>query len=171
MNLTVITPYLPKKNLGHAYNVAMESSDGWVIFHDDDVFLRTQPKWYDICIAAIEQVGHDAGFITCVTNRIACPQQRCVDAPKGNDLIKHIEYAEQRYHKWGNAVVEIPRVKPSGFFFITNTTVWNNAGKFPPGFLGVDNRYANQVKKAGYKVYMMEGLYVYHMYRREWKSK
>lgn len=170
MNLTVITPYHPNKELGHAYNLAMEQNDGWVLFHDDDVFLRTQPKWYDICMAAIEQVGHDAGFITCVTNRIACPQQRCADAPKSHDINQHVEYARNRYRKYGNAVVEIPRVKPSGMLFITNKLVWDKSGRFPRGFLGVDNRYANQVKAAGYKVYLMEGLYVYHRYTREWKS-
>ena len=75
ISLDVRIPYLPNKELGRAYNEAMETVRSWVMFIDSDVFLRTQPKWYDICMEAIRRVGHDAGFITCVTNRIGCPAQ------------------------------------------------------------------------------------------------
>jgi len=170
ISLDVRIPYLPNKELGRAYNDAMETVRSWVMFIDSDVFLRTQPKWYDICMEAIRRVGHDAGFITCVTNRIGCPAQRCGDAPKSDDIAEHIAYAEKRFQKYGYSTVEIPRVRPSGMLFITHKAAWQKAGKFPSGFLGVDNRYAGAVKNAGYKVYLMEGLYVYHSYKREWKT-
>lgn len=154
-------------NLGHAYNLGMETAREWVIFIDSDIYLRTQPKWYEICQEAIKQHGA-AGLFTCVTNRIACPAQRCNDAPASDNLQDHIEYARRRFDKFKYLVNPIPRVKPSGFFMMLHRKTWDKV-KFPPGFLGVDNRYANQLRSAGFHVYLIEGLYLYHGYLREWR--
>jgi GT2 family glycosyltransferase len=171
MILDVRVPFAPDGNLGAAYNRAMETVDHWAVLLDDDVFLRVQPQWYDIICKAIARYGKDCGLATCVTNRIGCPQQRCVDAPKSDNIIEHMDYAKRRFDKYGYLAVEIPRVKPSGMVMVTSRRVWEKAGKFPNGFLGLDNRYAQQVKNAGFKVYLIEGLYVYHSYKREWKHK
>lgn len=167
--LEVRVPYLPDKQLGRSYNEAMETVRDWVMFLDSDVFLRTQPKWYDICVHAIQHTPN-AGFITCVTNRIGCPQQRCVDAPKSDDIADHIEFGRQRYAKFGFTVNELVRPRPSGMLFLTSKRVWEMSGRFRDGFLGVDNAYAQSVRKAGFGVYLMEGLYVYHSYKREWRQ-
>jgi len=155
-------------DLGKAYNLGMETAKEWVIFLDSDVYLRTQPQWYDICLKAIEQ-GKNAGLFVCMTNRISCGAQRCPDAPQCDDLDAHIEYAQKRYKQFGDRIQPIPTVSPSGFFMMTHRRIWDNV-KFTSGFLGVDNRFAGRVKLAGYTVYLIEGLYLYHGYRREWKT-
>ena len=164
--IEVKVPYYPG-DLGKAYNLCMETAKEWVLFLDDDVYLRTQPLWFNICMKAIEK-GKNAGLFVCMTNRIGCGVQRCRDAPQCDDLDAHIEYAGKRYEQFGNHLQPIPTVSPSGFFMLTHKSVWESV-KFTSGFLGVDNRFAGRVKLAGYAVYLIEGLYLYHGYRREWK--
>jgi len=151
-------------NLGHAYNLAMEGVKGWVIFIDSDVYIRTSPKFYDICQDAIKQKG--MGLYFCGTNRIASPAQRCVLAPKNDNLDEHIRFAEERHKEYRNLVDPIPFANPSGFFMMFHRTIWDKA-KFTAGFLGVDNRFAKAVKTAGFPVYIIQGLYLYHGYKRE----
>jgi GT2 family glycosyltransferase len=167
--IEVRVPFDPGRNLGGAYNEAMRTVQDWVLFLDDDVFLRTQPAWYDIAVHAIQKAPN-AGLLTCVTNRIGCPQQRCVDAPKGDDMAEHIEFARRRFAMFGYTVNELPHAKPSGMLMLTSKRAWERCGGFQEGFLGVDNAYAQAIRNAGMKVYLMEGLYVYHAYKREWKK-
>lgn len=171
--IRVNIPYLPNKNLGEAYNKFMETlpQDDWALFIDDDVFLRTQPHWYLICEQAINQVGKEAGLITATTNRIGCSVQRYSDAPKSDDISDHITYAARRFQEHGARLVDCNHAKLSGFFMLTHKEAWEAAGKFRNGFLGVDNNYCGKVKDAGYKTFVLPGLYVYHAYKREWKNE
>jgi hypothetical protein len=165
-------PYIEVKipcwpgNLGHAYNLAMEGVKGWVLFIDSDVYLRTQRLWYDICQDAIRQKG--MGLYTCGTNRIGCGPQRCIHAPKGDDIAEHMKFADARYKEYRNLVDPIPFVKPSGFFMLFHRKMWDTV-KFTAGFLGVDNRFALDIKAAGFPAYIIQGLYLYHGYSRDWR--
>ena len=157
--------------IARAYNRAMESTTAeWVLFLDHDLFICNR-HWYDMSLEAIKQVGGDAGWITAVTNRIGAPQQRCKDAPESHDLREHFDYAKQRYLKYGRNVMRVPGAL-SGFFILTNKTVWSKAGGFNEkrgGLLGVDNDYSRAVQQAGYKLYIIPGLYFYHLYRQKKK--
>ena len=161
----------PHKNIGRAYNAFMErlNVNEWGLLIDDDIWLRTQPKWYAICEAVIKANEKEAGLITCVTNRIGCRQQRVKDSPRGDDLIKHIEFANKLYSKYGNKVIEV-NSSLSGMFMLTSKRAWELSGGFRSGFLGVDNNYCGRVRKAGFKTLVIPGLYVYHGYKREWKG-
>ena len=171
--IKVNIPYSPDRNLGKAYNSFMEmlSDNDWVLFIDDDVFLRTQPHWYSICEQAINQVGKQAGWITAITNRIGCSAQRYSDAPSGDDISSHIQYASRKFSEHGARLVGVDHAKLSGFFILTHRQAWLDAGGFRNGFLGVDNNYCGKLKNAGYKTFALPGLYVYHAYKREWKNE
>lgn len=163
--IDVRIPFEPGKQLGFAYNRAMETIKDWVLFLDHDVLL-CNPAWYTICQEAIKQVGHKAGFITCMTNRIGNSAQqdtRC----RGHDIKQHLLHsvALQMTHKGKLQETSITDTPFSGFLILTHKQAWKDAGGFTDGFLGVDNAYYRAVSNAGYKTYIIRGLYAYHIYR------
>lgn len=167
MNCDVIIPWGQDGNLGAAYNRSMQLVDDWVIFQDHDV-LQLNPSWYRMVLETIAVLGHDAGLITGVTNLIACPLQFCLDAPQNLDLIEHMKFSKKRFQKFGlQADIVIPEKMPlpfSGFFMVTHKEAWAKSGGFKDGFLGVDNWYHEAIIKAGYKTYVLPGLYMFHLY-------
>lgn len=167
--IDVVIPYMPGRKLAHAYNYAVYNAcSEWVLLLDWDLFA-CNPFWHDMMVSAIEQVGHDAGWITCYTNRIGNPGQKAPHPPQSHDIMEHVRYAKTMYEAFGNQVVRIKGAL-SGFFILTNKTAWRKAGGFDigrNGLNGVDNVYSRDVQRAGYKLYTMPGLYYYHIYKQK----
>ena len=167
--IDVRIPYEPGSHLGAAYNRAMETVKDWALFLDHDVLVRCNPQWYEICQQAIREVGHTAGFITCVTNRISplSTNQFMPASPDTDDIKTHLGIAKKLWDRAGLNLREIPlTTKPfSGFFLLTHKKAWLDVGGFIDGFLGVDSDYSLKIERAGYKRYVIGGLYVYHTYR------
>ncbi len=167
--IDVKIPYEPSAKLGAAYNRAMrETTAPWVLFLDHDLFCCNQ-FWYDMSLEAIRRVGDQAGAITCMTNRIGNPAQKCNDAPNSDNMIDHIGYAKKRFHEYRYTVARF--LGPlCGFFFLTSREVWEKVGGFSenrPGLNGVDNDYSAAFDRAGYNLYGMPGLYYYHIYKKK----
>ena len=159
--------YEPGPHAGFAFNRAMETVSGWVLFVDHDVLLRCNPQWYEICQQVIREVGENAGFITCKTNRTGTPMQQ-ISSMKDSDNVKdHVLFARTLWEEFGTAVEKIPETAPpfSGYFLLTNKKVWEDVGGVKDGFYGVDNDFSWKVDKAGYERYIMKGLYIYHLYK------
>lgn len=179
--ITVCTPYEPERKLALAYNRAMEqASTEWVLFLDWDLF-NCNPYWYDMCQLAVKKVGHEAGWITCMTNRIGAPQQKYDDAPTSNDVLEHMDYAKNVFKRHSvltpdgrlldTAVIRIPGAL-SGFFILTSKTAWRKCGGFDENrkrLVGVDNIYSRDVSRAGFRLFCIPGLYFYHVYHEKTK--
>jgi GT2 family glycosyltransferase len=175
MEIQIIVPWGSDGNLGAAYNRLMENVKDWVCFLDHDI-LHLNPNWYHMCKAAIKSVGHTAGWITGVTNAIACPDQLRMDAPKGGDIYTHMHFAKHCYKEHGDKLTLIDTdtmpLEFSGFMILTHKEAWEAAGGFDDGFLGVDNYYFRKLIKNDYKAYVMPGLYMYHLYggKKQWDN-
>jgi hypothetical protein len=164
MNIDVCIPYKENRQLGQAYNRLMKQSKGWVLFLDHDVLLLNQ-NWYYICQACIKRYGEEAGWITGVTNRIGCHWQRPgIEIDKDNDDIGyHLKMSKKIYDENQGSYFEPADYAPfSGFFILTNKTVWEMVGGFENGWLA-DNPYDEAVRKGGYKRVVMKELYCYHI--------
>lgn len=184
--IDVVIPYASKdgkvdKNLGAEYNRIMEKADRPVLFLDQDVYVSLNPNWYQMCMDAVKQLKKDRwGWITCLTNKIGCPHQRVEIGPQAPDDISfHRGIAADLWkpnvdsvRKWHPEEWEANGDKtawPSGFFLLTNPEAWKAAGGFKDGHQGVDNDYARKLVGAGYEIWQMTGLYVYHRYDRIYK--
>jgi GT2 family glycosyltransferase len=171
--MLMTAPFDNGKNIGREYNRIMsETSEEWVGFQDHDTMFLTH-CWKKQFEHAIENADNP-GIISCMTNRIGCPLQRASEVDRNNhDIVYHRRIAEERYVEHGNKLIDITdsRFNPSALIFVTSKKVWSEVGGFKDGFLGVDTTYAGLVKKAGYKIYLMPGLYIYHWYRFQDEKK
>ena len=124
------------------------------LLFDHDV-LQVNLNWYSMCLSAIERTGHGAGWITGVTNAIACPNQLCPGAPKNDNIMAHMTYARKRFNKYVNHLKLVDhktiRLPFSGFMILTHRKCWEDSGKYTDGFLGVDNEYFKALSQRGYR--------------------
>jgi len=174
MQIEVGIPWEPERRLGAAANRFMSRIDDWGLILDWDVSLLNI-HWYDICLRAVKHLGHSAGLISCVTNRIGCPLQKAPGAPAGDDMEVHREFARKVEQDYAGQVRDVTwheRWKLSGMFFLTHREAWDQVGGAPGGkFIGFDNWYHDRVRELGYRIHVLQDLYVYHGYRRLWRRQ
>ena len=164
MWIEVVIPFDEHGWLASAYNRALEEGTSeWILFLDHDVFL-CNPRWYQMCLRAIESVKDDksAAVITC-----AAGGQRHHSVLKNGELSSSIEYfieqSRKKYKEWGNTVQKID-VNFAGYFMLLNRDIaksmqFKQVGKT---INNIDTDFAKRLFAAGYGVYYMPGLYVYH---------
>jgi GT2 family glycosyltransferase len=169
--LYVNIPYCPKteaQDLGKAYNTFMSILDDndWACFLDHDAMFTTV-NWYHQIEDIINQ-NPNVGVFTAITNRIGNPHQRYIE--KSNDRIHDIKLhraigktVQERYKTSVKDLTDSQLI--SGVVLVIKKKTWQEVGGFKCGFLGVDNDIHQKCKNHGYKVLLMQGVYVYHWYR------
>lgn len=176
MHIDIVIPFEINKRLGESMNKTMDRLDegDWCIFIDSDMFMLTpHPLWYSACMKVIHEIGYQAGFVSCVTNRIGCKWQKpSIEFEDTDDIKYHYEFAQKLWNKHKTEYM-IPSCGQllSGMFIMTHKKAWLDAGRFNNGWL-VDNWYDKAVCKAGYKRVIMQGVYGYHIYKKkeEWNA-
>ena len=166
VRLFCCVPYSPDGDLGGAYNRFMQllPEDGWACFLDHDAIWTTR-HWYDQIARAITAVPN-AGAITAVTNRIGNARQLARRAPADHDMRKHRKFGMVQLVQHGEKLVDITNAEPmSGVVIILSKVAWRACGPLPSGLLGVDNYLHAALRRAGRRVFLMPGLFVYHWYR------
>jgi GT2 family glycosyltransferase len=156
------TPTADDKNLGAACNHYMsliESDGDWVCLTDRDT-LFLSPNYHAKIKRAIKD-NPDVGMLTCLTNRVGernqCYKGIISDNP---NIITHKTISDQL-----EGVYTYKEIKSaSGFCMIIKKAVWNKI-KFRDGMLGIDNFFSDDLIAAGYKIKVIEGIYMLHYYR------
>lgn len=170
-NFVAYAPSDCDKDLGGTYNKYMEllQDDDWACFIDHDAMFTT-PDWYKQ-VENIIAANPEYGLLTAVTNRIGNPQQKIAKLDDTHDILYHREVGT-RAKLGGTTVMDVTTTHCiSGVVMIVKKSVWKTAGGFQSGFLGVDNDFHKRVAKAGHKIGVCRGLYVYHYYRADGKSE
>jgi GT2 family glycosyltransferase len=168
MALVTAIAYDVEKNLGRAYNDIMVRlfPGDWAAFLDADAMWTTR-VWYRQILEAIAKYP-DAGLFAAVTNRIGRKTQIPAGAPAGHDILEHYAFGKKQLEKYGSTVKDVTHDSPiSGVVMCMGRETWGRIKGFKPGFFGVDNRAHLDVRQAGLKVYLLPGLYVYHLYRAD----
>lgn len=162
MYLLTMIPYRDDANLGRAYNEAMallpDEPDTWAIFLDHDA-TPTTGRWWHQFREAILTVP-DAGAIVACTNRIAAAWQRAGDRVI-NDIAWHRQYGKQRARV--RTLLDITETRGwGGVMFALNRAAWQEAGGFADGLGCVDHSIHHRMRAKGRRMYLHQGLYVYH---------
>lgn len=162
----VIVPMMPfalDRNLGRAYNEAMAlvPDGGWAVLLDHDMMFTTR-EWYRQIAEAIVLLPH-AGAFTAVTNRIAAPWQQVGDRTN-HDIAQHRRFGAERLKV--RTLLDITNTKGyGGVVTVLSKAAWQRVGGFVDGLLCVDHQMHFALRSAGYRNYLIEGLYVYHWRR------
>lgn len=173
MNIYYLTPYAQDRKLGAAYNqscsIVPDDSD-WICLRDGDtMFLNFD--WGDIIANAINNHSHIYSAFTCYASRIGGIAQQYENIiSEDSDILNHREIALK------NASLNAGKVKDisltpfiSGHFILFPKWLWNKVKfmeKTNQGtFLGIDNNFFHHVRVKGYKIGLIEDLYMFHYYR------
>jgi O-antigen biosynthesis protein len=170
--IVTMIPYCPAtrgKDLGFAYNelIGRLRNDDWACFLDHDACFTT-PDWY----AQLEEIT--AGLsglcvLTAVTNRVGSHWQLAPGVDRNDHAMDyHRRVGRDRQAAARCVVCDVTAASPlSGVVLLLSKATWRQLGGFEPGFLGVDTALHRAVQAQGGRVYLMEGVYVYHWYRAD----
>lgn len=162
--ILAMTPCRRDQNLGRAYNEAMDRlrDDDVAVFIDHDAMFMTM-DW-------LRQIEDALAFdptalFACVTNRIAAPWQRATEVDyEDHDLQRHSAVAQARLSN--HNLLDVTDTKGiGGVMMAVSKDSWMAAGGFVDGMFCVDHNFHFAMKRSGLKVYVIEGLYVYHRRR------
>lgn len=166
-----LLPYSTEKNIGKAYNEAIEqlkaADDDWIVLRDGDTLFPT-PQWGNQINEALMRCGHDFGLIGAMTNRIGDTHQRVEGMFDEWDIRKHVTKAfELQDQYW--AEVEETAKGVAGFFMAFQVKTWKQI-KFvdttdPNISRMFDTAFYKAVRAKKMKVGLMKGLYILHLYR------
>lgn len=163
-----ITPYREDKNLGLAYNNAMQHipSGDWACITDWDVlFLLPETIAH---LNEYTRLFPDTGIFTCYGSRTHHINTGFQGLPSGpsddRDMLNHINIAKKHTEQL-YTVAQIDRFI-SGFLMMIKKETWGKY-KFVDNMkcLDVDNIYSNKILQNGLTIQRMNGIYVWHTYR------
>lgn len=156
-----MTPFRMDKNLGRAYNESMEllGSDDWAVFLDHDAWWTT-PRWYSQISSAIKAVPN--GTFTAVTNNIASSWQRAkANGLNSEDISQHRRIGTALLQN--ESILDVTNTAGiGGVVIVISKMNWKLIGGFVDGMFCVDHQMHYALRAAGQKIYLIEGLYVYH---------
>lgn len=169
MNLHIISPYSLDKNLGKAYNEAMQliPEDDYACITDIDVqfLLPEQPRHIYEYIKRYP----NAGMFTCLTNRIsALSTQQLYAGVVSEETNMNYHIAIARACENNLYSIDVIQRDISGFLMVISKKQWNER-KFPDNgaCLLVDTHFGRNLRATGKQILVMKGIYVFHQYRME----
>lgn len=168
-------PY-PGNDLGHAYNrgMALIPDGDWACFIDHDAYFTTK-TWFRLIEEAIAQQP-DAGMFCARTNRLTQRKSKwqMIGDPAENNIKKLRYYGIRLEEKFGSELREVTTRKQrgglepnSGFFMVISKTTWTLIGGAQHGKGRVDYAIHEAIQKAGKKIYLIMGLFMYHWFRSD----
>ncbi len=165
MYIDVRIPFDQSNRLAMAYNRAL--ADGiseWVLFLDHDVFL-CNPLWYEMCLEVIESLRIDpkVACIGCESGGSRHKRSMEKYGIPSDSIEHHINEAQEWYSGYGNEVKQIYQHVP-GFFMLLNRRIAEviKFRQINSSINNIDKDFGTRLMEAGYHIYHMKGLYVYH---------
>ena len=161
--LVTFIPYADDRNLGRACNecMAMLPEDGWGVILDHDAVFTT-PEWHRQLTRAIQL--YPEGCFTGYANRARRPFKAPGTAMDNHDMAFHRALGAMLLKNETIRDVTEERA-PNGMLIVLSKQAWKKAGGFAQGLHYVDRIMWKSLKMAGYRIYLVEGLYLYHWHR------
>lgn len=164
--IDVKIPFSVDNKLAEAYNTALrESCTDWVLFLDHDVFL-CNPLWYEICLTTVNSlscIDPKAALVGCASGGSRHKGHMRENGDPVANIESHIIISKQRYHKHANELVQIEQ-HVAGYFMLLNRKIAMEVGfkQINKTINNIDRDFGTRVLEAGYTIYHLPGLYVYH---------
>ena len=164
-------------NYGRACNEMISAlpEDAWACFLDHDAMFTT-PIWYrQLCEAIAREPD---GTFVARTNRAGKPLVGIADSkvrwqiPIGTDMENH----DMRYHRaLGAKLAKDSALRDvtdtlsfmCGVMFLISKATWRLIGGFREAWGGMDWALHSDLKRAGRRLFCLQGVYVYHWKRAD----
>ena len=169
-------PYSTNKDIGKSYNdfmALLPDDNDFACFVDGDTIFTTSD--YGHTIQQAVNTYYNVNCFTCFTNRVRCKEQVLQGINyESNDIEYHRLIGQTMQTIYGATCKDVTRLPNnnymSGVMILLRKKLWKKIGGFAEGgMLGIDNRLHKSVVEAGERVYLMQGVYLYHWYR--WPDK
>jgi len=167
MNIHYIAPYSIDKNIGGAINTAVRklnaSPEDWIVHVDHDVcFLRPDSKAQ---IAHVLSANTEYDVLGCLTNRLSGKHQLYQgEFNDSSDMREHITIANHCHSvAYGRVIPCYLDIAACVMAFRKRT--WEETNGFLENNVRFDTFFCDDVKRAGGKLGIMIGVYVFHLYR------
>ena len=166
------TAYNPDKNIGVYYNKFMTilpNDIDFACFLDGDAMFTTNTFGHAL-LDYVEKYP-ECGCFVCMTNRIGCEWQKLPGIDENDhDIRYHRQIGEKLQADKYLSITDVSNVHRGkvlgGVLILLRKDVWEKIGGFKEqGILGVDNDLHWKLMDANEKVYLMDGIFVYHFYR------
>ena len=152
------------KTLNH-YMELLPNDEDWAVIRDGDTMFLTE-DWGNHIRDVIEKVP-DAGIITCYSNRVGKNHgQRWQGKISANpNIIQHRKTALKNRKEKGDRITPLNNWI-TGVLMAVKKSTWKQV-PFPENHkvLNVDKFFSRNMLRAGYPIYRMDGMYLFHYYR------
>ena len=168
------TPYSFEKRLFEAFDTYMNlvaNPNDWVCFSDGDTAFLLPDFGHQI--KRYVENYPDTGMFTCYASRCHySPQVRKGTEMENPDIVYHRKRAEETKKELDGKVKELNR-RVAGHLLVIQKKTWlkirrevaMKVSKQNKHILGVDTKISNAILKAGLKIRLMRGMYIFHYLR------
>lgn len=160
-----ISPYRQDKNIGKAINDAIRqlnaADDEWICHTDQDALwlLPNSKKQLEEILAETEY-----DILGPVTNRLGSYTQVMPWAFDKTDIMYHLDLAKDlSAAHWGETLPTNETL--AAFCLCFRVSTWKTLGGFQENDLLFDWYFSEMAKKMDFKLGIMTGIYVLHLYR------
>lgn len=161
-------PYSSEKKFGKAINAhcrLVPSPDDWICVQDADL-MHLVPDFGTIMEEYIS-LYPDAGLFTSITNRVGSIDQMYPGVFDEPNILEHRKIALKLRDKNRGKVTQLGKFI-SGYLMLFKKSTWEQCGGFhETGILAIDNHFSSAIYNRQKKIYLMNGLYTFHLYRMD----
>lgn len=152
-------------NIGGSINEAIDQlnadTNDWIILTDHDVcWLRADSKRQLIEILA----NTEYDVLGPVTNRLSMPHQVIEPMFDISDMTEHIKVANYQHETQYGKVIPTTDIL-AAFCLCFRISTWRELGRFTENCIQFDSIFSCDAVNKGYKLGIMPGIYVFHLYR------
>jgi len=164
MQINFLTAFDTNKNIGGAYNRMIERiNDEWIFIKDGDcMFLR--PDYGNQIADVIAMHGNKYDVLGCLANRLAGQHQRVGELSDKADINHHRAIASIQYNNFYSEVKETT-INVAAMMMCFKRSLWEKVGGFTENSIRFDIEFCERAKQSGAKLGIMQGLYMFHLYR------
>lgn len=166
-----ISPFRSDKNIGKALNDAIEqlnpAEDDWICHMDQDaMWLLPDSK------AQLEEILSSTKYdvLGPKTNRLGSSTQlvrlwQGEEVFDNTDLLYHLDIAKGLWVMNRNGICPLEDGVLAAFCICFRVSTWRKVGRFHENNLAFDWLFSEIARKQGFKLGIMSGLYIFHLYR------
>jgi GT2 family glycosyltransferase len=167
-----ITPGRPDKNFGKAINDIVKGlpDNDWICLRDIDTLVLDHSTLFKQLDEIVKLHGKEYDMFGAITNDLGLKRQlykgelsRTYNLEDHHAIAKKLseeKYSEVTYDK--NSYI-------GGFFMLFSKAIWQKIGGLPEGLVikgkFIDYIFSKMVKKAGGRIGICQGVYIYHFCR------